>query len=429
MQRVFVLSFVFFILLVALSWGGGQKEAATEVKTVTFWFPGGAGQEEYFNNVGKEFEVTAPNIKVEPTVLPPDSKDIDSKLNAAKLAGTFPDVFSAYLVFMGTRGALGDFEVLDPYIAQWPDKNDILQSAVDLGKYKGETVGLGFFPAPKLVPYRKDFFRESGLDPEEPQKAPTTWEELSNWGRKLTVRDPSGNVTRAGLDIPSSTPATVFIEPWMRQNGSMVIDEINLKPSWTDPGAVEALQFVADLYNENISIPHNLQQWMEHPFSKGNGAIGFLLASVLVNMYNNDPALKEEIGYIPVPERKEKVSFCGYRMFTIGADSEVKEESWEFIKFMMTDEQMWKRYQELKITPVRKSLQERFIQDDPAFNKSQIEYIQYGKGKAVTPWTTIANKYLSQAYEEALNRRKTARQALIDAEAGLLEELEKFEIQ
>jgi ABC-type glycerol-3-phosphate transport system substrate-binding protein len=258
MKRQTAISCVFLLMLIALSWGGGQTEAAVEVTTVTFWFPGGAGQEEYFNNVGKEFEAATPSIKIDPTVLPPDSKDIDSKLNAAKLAGTFPDVFSAYLVFMGTRGARGDFEILDPYINQWPDKSDILESALDLGKYKGDIVGLGFFPAPKLVPYRKDFFREAGLDPEGPKKEPTTWEELASWGRKLTVRDASGNVTRAGLDIPSSTPATVFIEPWMRQNGSKVIDEINLEPSWTDAGAVEALQFVADLWNENISIPHNL---------------------------------------------------------------------------------------------------------------------------------------------------------------------------
>ncbi|UCF98539.1 MAG: extracellular solute-binding protein [Spirochaetaceae bacterium] len=416
---------VVFVLLLssAAGWAGPQKEEVVAQKTVTFWFPGGAGQEEHFGSVGKDFEASFPNLKVEITALPPDPNDIEAKLNAGKLSGTFPDVFSAYLGLVGTRGAKGDFEVLDDYIQVWDEKDDILESALELGRYKGDAVAIGFFPAPKLVPYRKDFFAESGIDPEKP---PLTWEQMAEYARKLTVRDSSGKVIRAGMDIPSSTPATVFIEPWMRSNGSMVIDEVNLKPSWTDPGAIEALEFITNLYNENVSIPHNLQKWMEHPFSLKKGAIGFLLASVLTNMFADDPGIKEKIGYTPVMGRKKKVSFCGYRLFTIGADSKVTDEAWEFVKFMMSKEQMWKRYQDLKITPVRKSMQEQFISDDPLFNESQMEYIIHGKGKAITPWLGIANKYLSKAYEEALNRVKTPEQALRDAEAGLLDEIEKF---
>lgn len=417
---------VIFVLVLPAStcWAGGQEEASTTQKVVTFWFPGGAGQEEHFRSVGRDFEEKYPDVRIEITALPPDPNDIDAKLNAGKLSGTFPDVFSSYLGLVGTRGAKGDFEVLDNYINQWEEKDDILESALDLGRYKGDAVAIGFFPAPKLVPYRKDFFSESGIDPETP---PVSWEQMAEYARKLTVRDASGRVTRAGMDIPSSTPATVFIEPWMRSNGSMVIDEINLKPSWTDQGAVEALEFITNLYNENVSIPHNLQKWMEHPFSMKKGAIGFLLASVLTNMFADDPGIKEKIGYIPVMGRKKKVSFCGYRLFTIGADSKVKEEAWDFITFMMSEEQMWKRYEDLKITPVRKSMQDRFIKDDPLFNESQMEYIKYGKGKAITPWLGIANKYLSKAYEEAINGMKTPEQALRDAESGLLDEIKKFD--
>ena len=71
-------------------------------------------------------------------------------------------------------------------------------------------------------------------------------------------------------------------------------------------------------------------------------------------------------------------------------------------------------------------MQEQFINEDPELNKAIMDTINYGKGKAVTPWTSIANKYLSQAYEEALNGVKSPRDALVDADKGLRAELKRI---
>jgi hypothetical protein len=34
--------------------------------------------------------------------------------------------------------------------------------------------------------------------------------------------------------------------------------------------------------------------------------------------------------------------------------------------------------------------------------------VKYGKGKSITPWTGIANRYIEKAYQEALNGKKSA---------------------
>ena len=93
---------------------------------------------------------------------------------------------------------------------------------------------------------------------------------------------------------------------------------------------------------------------------------------------------------------------------------------------MMAKDEMWKRYEALRIPPVRKSMQEQFIKEDPELNQAIMDTITYGKGKAVTPWAGIANKYLSQAYEEALNGVKSPEDALIDADKGLRAELKRM---
>lgn len=396
---------------------GAQKNPIT----LKFWFPGAdKTNDEYFTNVAKEFEKLHPHIKIETTVLPANSADVDTKLNAAKLSGTFPDVFSSYLIFMGTRGTKGEFAPLDDYIGKWSEKDDLFESALNIGKVKDKIYGLGFYPAPEILTYRKDYFQEAGLDPNKP---PATWEELAEYAEKLVKKDASGNVIRAGLDIPGNN-ASVFIEPFMRQNGSKVIDESKEAPMFNDAKSVEALQYVTNLANKKVNIPFNYQKKDEFPFMSGKSAMSFLQTTMITTFLANNPNLKDKFGFVPVLQRESKVAFNGYRLFTIGAGSKHKEESWEFIQFMMSKEEMWKRYTDLKIPVVRKSLEKEFMEKDPAFNGVLLDYVKNGKGKPIIPWTSLYDKYIQLAYEEAISGKKSAEQALKDAQTGLEKEIQ-----
>jgi ABC-type glycerol-3-phosphate transport system substrate-binding protein len=95
----------------------------------------------------------------------------------------------------------------------------------------------------------------------------------------------------------------------------------------------------------------------------------------------------------------------------------------------MSPEEMWKRYELLAIPPVRKSLEDRYIEDYPRRNSVILDYVTMGKGKAITPWTNIYNTYMKQAYEEILSGQKSAEQALKDADRGLREELKTFKLE
>ena len=391
-----------------------------EPVTISFWFPSADRlNDEYFNNAAKEFEKLNPQIKVEVTTVPSAVQDIELKLNAALLGGTFPDVFCAYLNFMGTRGPKGDFANLNSYIDKWPERNDIYESTLNTGKYKNKIIGLGFFPAPEILTYRKDFFKEAGLDPEKP---PRSWEELADYAVKLTKKDSKGNIIRAGFDIPAIN-ASVFFRPLMKQNGSLVINEKKGIPAFTDQSSIEAWDFFMKLKNQNVSIPYDYQKKETIPFVKGISAMSFLQTTQIASMIKEDPAMKESLGFVPVLSRKQKVDFCGYRLFTIGNSSKHKNESWQFIQFMMSKDQMVKRFKTLNIPVVRKSLEQEFIAADPELNKAQIEYIKYGKGAENVPWLTVAIRYLHTAWEEAYSNKKTSVQALKDAEIRLKKDL------
>lgn len=430
-----LVSAVLMILLIAgvAVFAGGEKEGAQkagdkQVKKIVFWFPANNPKnDEYFNGLGPAFSKLHPEIEVETIVVPASSVEITQKLNAASLGGTYPDVFSAFLIFIGTRGARGEFLDISDRFAKWEGKDDLLEKTVDMGKYQGTLIGLGFFPAPILNVHRKDFFAEAGLDP---NKAPATWDDYRQMAKKATVYDANGNIERAGVDLPSEDIAFVYTEPFMRQNGSMVINEATQQPAFTDAASIEALQFITDLWNEKVSFPHNWVDFPNLPFANNRSAMGYIMVPTLMNMFKGDPAIEDQIVYAPVRTKsktvRDKWAFCGYRFFVIGADSKYPDESWEFMKFMMSDEEMWKRYTELGIQPVKKSLEPKFIAASPARNGTLAEYVAFGKGKSITPFTAISDRYTKVAFEEALSGTKTVEQALKDAEAGLLEEIKKM---
>jgi ABC-type glycerol-3-phosphate transport system substrate-binding protein len=429
MKKILLFSLALVLLCSAFVFaGGGQEEKAAAAKKLVFWFPtNNPKQDAYFNGLGPQFSQMFPEIQIETIVVPSDSAEIVQKLNTAKLAGTYPDVFSAFLIFIGTRGAMGEFLNIADRFAAWEEADDILPKTVDMGKYKGGLIGLGFFPAPVLKVYRKDFFREAGLDPNQ---GPETWKQYWDQAKKATVYDSAGNITRAGADVPTRDNALVYTEPFLRQAGSMVIDEVNQKPAFTDKGAVEALQFLTDMWKNKVSYPHDWVDFPNQPFINHRSAIGNPMVPTLMNMITNNPDIEKEIGYVDVMQKEpggERWAFCGYRFFVIGATTKHPDEAWEFMKFMMSKDEMWKRYTDLGIQPVRKSLEQQFIDVSPERNTILARYVSFGKGKSITPWTSIADRYTRVAYEEALNGIKTPAQALKDAEKGLLEEIAKME--
>ncbi len=412
--------FISIVLMLGMVIGMSTIALSKAPTTISFWFPGFTKvNDQYFFNAVNDFNKQYPDIRVQVTTLPSNITDINTKLNAALLSGTYPDVLSVFLSSIAARGSRGDFMPLDNFVNSWSDKNDIYASALETGVYKNKILGLGYYPAPEVLTYRKDYFKEAGLDPE---KAPTTWEELEDYAKKLTKRDANGSVVRAGFDIPALNTAA-FYKPFMRQNGSIIIDEKKERAAFTDQNSIDSWEFIFKLKNENVSIPYDYEKRDDVPFVKGNSAMSFLQTVQIFNMIRNDPTMKDKLGFAPVLTHKKKVAFCGYRLFVIGSKTKHKKEAWEFIKFMMSKEQMMQRFNQLNIPVVRTSLENSFIAANPALNKVLVEYIKYGKGAECVSWNNTAFAYVQTAYEEVYNNRKTVAQALRDAANNLQKDL------
>ena len=395
------------------------QEKSLEPASIKFWFPSeGEINDNYFTNAAKEFETKFPQIKVEVTKLPTAFVDVDLKLNAAIMSNDYPDVFSAYLAYIAQRGAKGEFEDITSFVDKWEDKGDIIESALEMGEYKGKQYGVGFYPSPMILCYRTDYFEEAGLDPSKP---PKNWDEIRDYAYKLVKKDTSGKVTRAGYDIPAIGVEN-FLIPFIRQTGALHIDEANEKPVYTDKGVVEALNFMTGLKDQ--SIPYDGTKLDDYPFMKGNAAMSVIAVSQINKLISSDPSMKDKIGFAPVTEKAKRSNWCGYRLFTMGSTTKYKEQSWEFIKFLMSKEEMMKRAKEMNMAVLRKSLEKEFTAINPRLNAAITEYVQYGKGVSAVSWVSISTKNTRLAYEEVYTGKKSAEQALKDAEETVNKEIE-----
>ena len=429
MKKLFLMVLMLFVITAVAVFAEGKQEASEQTTgeevTLKFWFPrANAEADAYWEGIGERFTKKHPNIKIENTILPFPHFDQIPKLKAAKLAGNEPDVFYSYLIFVGLMGTQGEFASLNDYIEDWEGKDDFLPAALRMGNYKGDIVGLGFFPAPNIGVYRKDFAKESGLDPEVP---PSDWESLENFAVKTTKTDANNVVTRSGFDLPIVDKGVTFYEPFFRQNGAVYIDEMDQLPKFDEPEMEGALSYLVNLYNQNVTIPFDMEKRDEVPFVNDRAAMAYLFSSAIPPLLKDRADIKDDIGFAPVIKGPvKKAAFCGYRLMFIYKTSKHKDAAWEFIKFTQTEEEMWNRYEETGIPPVRASLFDKYIQQNPDYNRVFLDYVENGWGKAVVPWNSISNNYLSLAIEAAMRGEKTVPEALSDAQKKTLEEIKTF---
>ena len=373
---------------------------------------------EYYEKLIANFESKNPGITVE-MLLGGDWQDMDTKLNAAMLSNTYPDVILCPLNTFAQRAALGDFTDLSPYLGDWKDKEDIFDASINIGKYQGISYGIGGFPVPELVMYRKDYFEEAGLDPSKP---PKSWDELYEYAKKLAVLDASGNVERGGFDVPISDPNVTLMEVFMRQAGNVIIDSEKEEICIDQESAVKAMEFLKKFVDEKLTVTY--QRGTDDPVVSGKSAMGITYLDTAKKMLAEDPSLEEKIGFFPYLNGGEEASFTGYRVMAISETCKNKDAAWEFAKYFYDSDEMWERYEKFGNIPVRKSLSDKYVQENPELNKVVMQCVEKGTGRPVSGWVSIVTKYEVQAYEEIMNGVKEPEQALKDAAEAARAELD-----
>ena len=195
------------------------------------------------NQIFEQFKQENPGWDVEFTFV--TNTELVPKFITSRMAGDAPDMFANF----AGRGSLSHAGFCYPLqdfckeIGQWDDMIDGFKKVATVG---GNLIGYPSLCGTKMYIYRKDFFEEAGLDPDN---FPDNWDDFLDAAIKLTQYDGAGNITRAGYRMGGSPEVEeIVVHAW--QNGGSEFDRSDLLTgncTVAEPGYAEAFTWYLDM--------------------------------------------------------------------------------------------------------------------------------------------------------------------------------------
>ena len=310
---------------------------ADEAKTIepceiTFWHAMNGKQEESLTALTDKFnEENEYGITVT-LVNQGNYSDLSTKLTANAAADTLPDLSQGYnnqvTAYTDKIIPLDDFVTDEDF-----DYDDLIDSYKDECEVYGFVACVPFNKSTYVYFYNKTLFDEVGID------VPTTWDELTEAGKKLKE---AKDIEILGVDDLSG-----FLEASLHQNDCEYVSE--------------------DGYFSNVI---------------SNQMIGGYIGSCTGVSYITADGW--ELGVAPVPGNKEKaVNQAGTNIYMFSTDENKQNAAWEYMKYLTSVDSTIQWSEETGYLPVRKSAYEtdefkKFMDEDKTNNyKSAYEQSPY----------------------------------------------------
>lgn len=354
-----MLRFKFLILFLFLT-VSAHAQTVTNPITVRLWGTGGFAiarkdVTDPFSRANRAvmeaFEHKHPEIRLEViTGLEITGPANESGLFLAMAGGMAPDVLYVNFRQLENYVNQGFLYPLDEFIAQDPHVLDKVHKPIrDVITVGGHTYSYPFQQAVQALYYRKDMFRDAGLDPNRP---PRTWDEFYEYAQKLTV--PDKGQWGFGFDAEPQGTAYWWINFLWSAGGEAVKQQPDGKwvAAFNTPEGAEALKFYRRLVADEWTLPNGKKQRgvalrasyvVRDYVMKNKMAMWFQYQTdVIANRSTAEisPAL---IGIAPMPKGPTGLSANEINAYMFGVcalqkDPKVRRAAWEFIKYMGSDE-------------------------------------------------------------------------------------------
>jgi sn-glycerol 3-phosphate transport system substrate-binding protein len=204
------------------------------------------------------------------------------------------------------------------------------------GQIGGKTWSIPFQRSTIVLYWNKDAFKEAGLDPE---KAPASWDQMVEMGKKLVKKDASGNTTRWGVEIPTTGYAYWMLQALAIENGQRMMNEAGNEVYLTAPKTVAALDYWVDLSRKHGVMPTGTIDWatLRTDFLEGKTA---MMWHTTGNLTAVKDGAKFNFGVAMLPAKERRGSPTGGGSFYIfkNASPEQQKAAVKFIQWMTTPE-------------------------------------------------------------------------------------------
>jgi ABC-type glycerol-3-phosphate transport system substrate-binding protein len=356
------------ILMVIILLCGSTLVSAQKVQ-ITFHHRTHSAEIEWAKVIIERFEKLHPDIQVN-LITTSTGTAYQEKIAVLTAAGSPPDVFSGYGDKLGfiVRGFAKDITELAQRDAAELQINNFFPGVWEAPIFNGRLYGIPFTITTQLLFYNRDLLQQNGLSllPTDWDDTVWNWDQLVEYGRRLTVKDPSGRFTQ--LAITQAQESSIPDVCWMF--GGDWFEPAAYETGWVErttfytPQNIRAYQAQVDLYANYAAAGANKGMVPWTGFTQGKIAMDWIgnwrMGSILE--LRKAGGLNFSLGIAPPPLVENRDNTRWTNPLFLSSYSKHPEEAWEFIKFATNQESQELWVQMTRLLPARRTASQLYMQ-------------------------------------------------------------------
>lgn len=402
-----------------------QEPPVPQVTNLTFW---GLEEEAVVTPLITQYESSHPNVRVK--YLKQAKQDYRERLTNSLAKGEGPDMFWYHNTWVpmlsGSLGAVPP-EVIEPSSYQnafYPSAVNDLRRGVDFVGIPLMFDGLGLY-------VNIEMFQNAN------KIVPTTWDELRQTAKDLTLKDETGRILQAGVALGR----TSNVDHWQDIIGLMLLQS---KVDLSNPSGEDAqntlkyfIVFSTQDKDWDDTLPASTQA-----FASGKLAMYFGPSWRAYDIKQLSPSLNFKV--VPVPQLPKNtptapdVNWASYWAGGVWGKSKNLRQAWEFMKFLSEKESLQAMYTNASKTrltgfPYPRSDMADLIASDPyigAFAQEAPTAKSWYLASQTYDGPTGINSRVSKLFEDAMNQitneNKDAKDVLATVASGLNQVLSSY---
>jgi multiple sugar transport system substrate-binding protein len=399
---------------------GGGGESSGNVVFTSFDFPGSISRlVDKFNEQNKSrFQVAYREV-------PPDTQEYFDRLKIEFQAGG-----GAMDVILGNEAWTAEFAE-NGWITDMTDtfpnsqRAKFLKIPIDSVTYQDKVYGVPWSTDAGMLFYRRDLLERSGFS--EP---PKTWEALKEMAKKV-VQD-SG--TRYGFVFQGAINETGVCNglEYIWTHGGEVLDG--------DKVIIDSPESVAGLTTEQSMISDGVTPQAVASYTLWEADAAFLNGDAVfcrdwpyIYAAVGDPQMSkitlDQVGVsaLPVGEGRSQTASClgGWNML-ISASSEMKDEAWEFVQFMTSEESQKIQTLSASTLPTLNALYEdREIRKEVPVITLGKEALRNARPRPISPYYSQMSRKMAEQFNKVLTGATSPEEAVETLQSDLQQIIEQ----
>ena len=354
--------------------GAIDNEPATG--EITIWAMGNEG--EVLDQLAAKFEDENPDVTVNVTAVPWESAH--DRIATSIAGGETPDISMLGTTWVGEFAATG---ALEPTPEGLVEPSDFFEGSWGTAVVDDVAYGVPWYVDTRVLYYRTDMAEAAGVEP------PTTWEEAKTFSAALQEQG-----AKSGVSLPpGGFDSWQYISPNAWQDGGDILSEDGTEFTFDTEAWKAAFEYYNSYFEEGIAEPTRFETGeIEQEFI--DGTVGsFFSGPFHVGLLREQGGedFADKFAVAMVPGESSRTSFTGGGNLAVFNDSENRDASWKFVRWLSEPETQIEWYEiSTDLPSTTAAFEDPQFADDPYLSVFAEQLADSKAPPAIPTWAQVS---------------------------------------